>query len=151
MNRQEDHTDAPDQQGIEQDLWTVVGGNFTSDGLGPKRYAATRRRVEAQPDLYLDALERLMLGSNFDWERHAGLRVPTLLKLTARSAPARTATIAKELVTEYTAALEQAPHDEVVRTAKPFASGADEQANRAQRLRARLGDVQSEVLGGLDV
>lgn len=131
---------------VEQDVRMIVGGNFTPDALGPETYAATRARAESDPERYLQVAQRLFMGPAFDARQHADLHLPLLLKLTSVSAPELTREVAVRLVREYEDSLERLPGGDPLEAPDRFTPSEDEEVNRGRRLRARIVDIEREVL-----
>jgi hypothetical protein len=81
---------------VEIDLQIIIGGNFSVDHLGPEWYRAVVARVQAQPDRYLDALERRILP-RVDEEGLASLYLGNLLRLVHDERAERVRWIAADL------------------------------------------------------
>ncbi len=45
----------------EEDVWVIIGGQFTPDHLGPQRHRELLERLVTEPAAYLGALESLLL------------------------------------------------------------------------------------------
>jgi hypothetical protein len=85
---------------LTQELWRIVGGDFTPDSLGPERYDAHITRIRERPGLYLDTFESMFLGSRFDAELQSEIHAEALLRVTAEADPDRTRDVAERLLTQ---------------------------------------------------
>lgn len=97
-------TRAENQQ-VEQDIRLIVGGNFTSDGIGPARYQEVLGRARAAPDAYLHAFEQLYLSRPVSLDVHSNLYLPYFLSLLSDVAPARVQALAERLLRQTEAVL----------------------------------------------
>ena len=134
-----------DKKSIKADIMTVVGGSFTGQALGPDVYEATRARVQAQPDAYLDVFEQLFLGMNFDAREQSSLYLPTFLQLVQEDAPQQVRTrvqgIAAWLLKQYDAVL--VLYDEAESQPVLLAMVPEETARLVQRLEDRRIDLRA--------
>ena len=90
-----------DVKQIEQDVQLIVGGDFSPDSIGPEKYNATVARVRSRPGDYLDALESLYMGPNFDAEIQSHLYLPAFLALIADLEPERVRKTAEKLLKQF--------------------------------------------------
>src|SRR5205807_2651911 len=94
-----------DLKDMENDIWTIVGGDFSPDSLGPERYEAMIARVRSRAGDYLNLLESLFLGPNFDAVMQSRLYLPSFLKLVADVEPERVRATAERLLKQINAVL----------------------------------------------
>lgn len=94
---------------IEDDLRTIVGGNFSLDALGDD-YARILQHVRAAPLAYLDVFERLFLAPGVDPRTLSRLYLPSFLQRVAAAAPERVRALSQRLLGQYDAALSIADH-----------------------------------------
>ena len=124
-----------DQLSIEKDVLLLVGGDFSPDSVGPERYQATVDRVRAAPGKYLDAVEAMFLGMNFDAEQQSEMSLPILFNLIFDQEPVRIRQIVEKLLKHFDSMLvlyDQAKDREALRALLP-----DEAINLTQRLEIR--------------
>lgn len=86
---------------IERDIETVVGGYFDPDHIGPAAYQDVIRRVQAAPDEYLQAFERMFLRPDADPLVLADLYLPSFLELLASRSPQRVRALGTRLAAIY--------------------------------------------------
>lgn len=89
---------------LEQDVLQIVGGDFTSDALGPE-YARVVARVHASPRDYLAAFERMFVGPRASARHLSQLHLPTFLRLVADAEPAAVRALVGRLLGQYDTAL----------------------------------------------
>ena len=94
-----------DLKDMERNIWTIVGGDFSPDSLGPERYEAMIARVRSSAGDYLTLLESLFLGPNFDAVMQSRLYLPDFLKLVADVEPERVRATAERLLKQINAVL----------------------------------------------
>lgn len=94
-----------DAKGIQDDIMTIVGGNFTPVSLGVEGYEAVLRRARARAKDYLVVFETLFLGTNFDAMLQSRLHLPTFLELLADTEPEAVRMTAERLLKQYDAVL----------------------------------------------
>lgn len=90
-----------DVKQIEKDIWLVVGGNFTPDSIGPDAYNATIARIRSQSNDYLNVLESLFMGPNFDAQLQSNLYLPAFLSLISDLEPERVHKVAEKLLKQF--------------------------------------------------
>jgi hypothetical protein len=90
---------------IERDILLIIGGDFTPASMGPDAFNQVLARARAQASEYLDAFERLFLGTKFDAQAQSRLYLPTFLGYLRESAPERVRTLAAHLLKLYEAVL----------------------------------------------
>jgi hypothetical protein len=120
---------------MKKDILLVVGGDFSPDSVGPDKYAAIVSRVRARASGYLDVLESLFLGTNFDAAAQSELYIPAFLKMVADVEPERVRSLAKQLVKQYDSVL--VLHDAIKDKETLFHALPPETANMARRLEQR--------------
>lgn len=124
-----------------EDIYMVVGGNFTPDSLGPETYDALVARVQADPRGYLDRFEKLFLGQSFDALAQSRLHLPAFLRLLADVEPERVKGLASRLLHQYNAVLvlyDSASDKQALATVVP-----EETLRLSQRLHRRRLDLES--------
>jgi hypothetical protein len=87
-----------DHEQIEKDILLIVGGDFSPDSVGPQRYKATVDRLRTAPDQYLDAVESMFLGINFNSEQQSEMSLPFLFDLISDLKPDRIRQISEKLI-----------------------------------------------------
>lgn len=90
---------------IRNDVLIMVGGHFTPQALGRDVYDQIIARARASAGAYLDVFTVLFMGPNFDPVSQSDLSIPTFLQSLADVEPARTKTVAEQLVKQYDAVL----------------------------------------------
>jgi hypothetical protein len=125
----------PNIEDMKKDVMLVVGGDFTPDSIGPDRYQSLVSRVRSDAAAYLNVLESLYLGTNFDAMAQSELYIPAFLKMVADVEPARTRNIAQQLVKQFDAVL--VVHDALKDKEALFQNLPPETANMARRLEQR--------------
>lgn len=93
---------APSQ--ITRDVQTIVGGQFTSDHLGPL-FDEIKRRALASPAEYLRAFETMFLGRAMNPRAQSNLHPAAFLTLLAPRDPARVRQLASRLLAQYDTAM----------------------------------------------
>jgi hypothetical protein len=136
----------PSLERVQDDVWAVVGGNFTSDALGSDIYNAIRARIQASPERYLQVFETLFMGASFDPRLQSKLHAPALFRLTLAAAPSPTRDVAGRLANKYREALDSSGYSDPVHRIERFSPSEDPQANQARRLHARVVELEREVL-----
>lgn len=90
---------------VRDDIRTIVGGNFTPDGLGPADYDRIKSRVARRPAEYAREFDAMYGCENFDPARLADLYLPTFVS-TLRETDAKAAdAAAQRLLSHFDAAL----------------------------------------------
>jgi hypothetical protein len=120
---------------VKKDILLIVGGDFSPDSIGPEKYAAIVSRVRSQAGDYLDVLESLFLGANFDAGAQSELYIPAFLKMVVDVEPERVRGLAKKLVKQYDSVL--VIHDAIKDKETIFQALPPETANMARRLEQR--------------
>jgi hypothetical protein len=75
------HAEPTPPTAIEQDLRTMIGGNFTPDHLGPDVYRAILARLRERPNAYLDELVDHVVGPHPEPGWLSAVHVPAVLDL----------------------------------------------------------------------
>src|SRR5450631_1026793 len=130
-----------DRQQIEDDIRTVVGGNFTPFGLRPEVYDEIVSRVRARAGAYLDVFESLFLGAKFDAVQQSNLYLPAFLLMVRDVDPDRVRSIAGQLAKQYDAIL--VLHDAVTDKDGLLASLPMDTANMVARIAQRRGQLKN--------
>ncbi|MFN8475291.1 MAG: hypothetical protein U0822_24120 [Anaerolineae bacterium] len=94
-----------DVKSIQDDILTIVGGNFTPVSLGVDGYEAVRSRARSRAADYLAVFEQLFLGANFDAMLQSRLHLPTFLELLSDVEPEAVRQTADRLLKQYDAVL----------------------------------------------
>ncbi len=90
---------------MRDDIGTIVGGNFTPDGLGPEVYERIKSRVAADPAGYAREFDAMYGCEHFDPMKLADLYLPTFV-VVLREADAKAADAsARRLLNHFDAAL----------------------------------------------
>jgi hypothetical protein len=121
---------------VEDDLRTIVGGNFSLDALGDE-YMRILQRLRAAPAAYLDAFERLFLAPNTDARTLSRSHLPNFLELVSSAAPERVRSLSQRLLRQYDAALSIADHAAEQDFSLSEALGSGETSRFVQRLDER--------------
>ncbi|TWT45636.1 hypothetical protein RAS1_20640 [Phycisphaerae bacterium RAS1] len=87
------------------DIQTIVGGNFTPDGVGPDLHRQTLERLHQRPDAYLTTFAEMYAGQRFEPQKWADLYLPTFLELVQKDEPARSREVARRLIERLDAVL----------------------------------------------
>jgi thioesterase domain-containing protein len=90
---------------LENDIKTIVGGQFTEDALGPTAYNEVLSRVCVRSSQYLDTFEAMFLGLSFDAVTQSNLYLPTFLELLQKQEQRRVTSIADRLLRQYDAVM----------------------------------------------
>ncbi|HET9179991.1 MAG TPA: hypothetical protein VFQ24_16675 [Terriglobia bacterium] len=120
---------------MKKDILEIVGGNFSPDSVGPDRYAAIVSRVRSQAAEYLNVLESLFLGTNFDAVAHSELYIPAFLMMVADVEPDRVRSVARQLVKQFDSVL--VIHDAIKDKQALFQALPPETTLMARRLEQR--------------
>jgi hypothetical protein len=131
----------PDTDEITQEVWRIVGGDFTPDAIGPERYDAQVARVRERPAAYLDAFESMFLGVAFDARLQSELHPEALFKITVEADADRTRAIADQLLRQLDAVM--LIRDEAADTEALFSLLPEETANVSRRLEQRRAQLRS--------
>jgi hypothetical protein len=133
--------ETPEMDELAQEVWRVVGGDFTPDSIGPERYAAQVARVRERPGAYLDAFESMLLGTKFDAELQSEIHPEALLRIAAEVDPDRTRAIADQLLRQLDAVM--LIPDEASDSEALFSLLSEETANVSRRLEQRRAQLRS--------
>lgn len=90
---------------IREDIFDMVGGQFTGVSMGLDQYNEILNRARAHADPYLDLFANLFLGTNFDPMVQADLYLPLFLELLSEQAPERVKALGEQLLKQYDAVL----------------------------------------------
>ena len=110
------------EQQITQDVKLIVSGGFSPDSIGPEKYEAALARVRAAPSAYLDALEKIYMGPNFNAQQQSELYLPDFLEIVAPFEPARVRQILEALLRQFNDVMvihDQAQDTEALRALLP--------------------------------
>jgi hypothetical protein len=132
------HTGEADE--IRDELWRIVGGDFTPDSVGPERYDELLAKIRARAAEYLDAFESMFLGTNFDPDAQSELHLATLLKIVSDVEPDRVRSLAEQLLKQLDSTLvitDRVSDQEALTSLLP-----EETANLMQRLAQRRAQLQ---------
>ncbi len=130
-----------DREPLERDILLIVGGDFSPDSVGPQRYQATIDRVRAFPGQYLDAVEEMFLGMNFDAEQQSEMSLTTLFGLIFDREPVRIRQIVVKLLKHFDSMLilhDQATDREALRALLPDAAISLTQRLEIRRMQLRV-------------
>jgi hypothetical protein len=128
---------------IRDDIWRIVGGDFTPDSVGPDRYDELVAKVRGRASEYLDVFESMFLGSAFDLDAHSDLHLSTLLKIVADVEPERVRSLGDQLLKRLDSMLVVADH---ASDAEALATLLPEQTvSLMQRLNQRRAQLQDVV------
>lgn len=83
----------------QDDVRTIIGGNFAVDHLGPKPFNDIKQRALAQPIAYLAIIEKLALAANPDWL--SSTYVPYAIEWIGVKQPAEVKALAAKLLPVY--------------------------------------------------
>ena len=133
--------ETPNADQIAQEVRSIVGGDFSSDSIGPDRYEAQVARVRERPAAYLDTFESLFLGANFDHELQSEIHPSALLRITAEVDPDRTRAIAAELLRRIDSIM--MIHDQVEDRGALMDLLPEPAANMSRRLEQRRAQLRS--------
>jgi hypothetical protein len=120
---------------MKSDILKIVGGDFSPDSLGPDKYAAIVSRVRLHAADYLNVLETLFLGRNFDAVAHSELYIPAFLQMVADVEPERVKSLARQLVKQFDSVL--VIHDAIRDKEMLFQALPTETVNMARRMEQR--------------
>jgi hypothetical protein len=130
---------------VEDDLRTIVGGNFSPDALGDE-YTRILQRLSAAPAAYLDAFERRFLAPSVDPRTLSHLYLPSFLERVASAAPERVRALSQRLLGRYDSALSIADHAAEQDFSLTEALGSGETSRFVQRLQERRRTLRA-ILG----
>jgi hypothetical protein len=138
MTDNTDNVQESDLQQMERKIWVIVGGSFTLDSLGSDKYESMISHVRARAKEYLDVLESMFLGNNFDAELQSHLYIHNLLRMVADIEPEHVRQIAEHLLNQLSTA--EFSEERSPRSASQDAS--TERGDLAQRLEQRRNQLQ---------
>lgn len=127
------------------DIQTIVGGNFTPDGVGPDVHRQTLERLRRRPSEYLATFSEMYAGSRFEPQKWADLHLPTFLELVRPEEPQRSGETARRLIERLDATLYTLDHardsDAFLKLLEPEAARVVQRLDRQRtELRALLGE-----------
>jgi hypothetical protein len=134
-----------ENQSIEQQVWRIVGGDFSPDSVGPDEYERTRARVRADASRFLDAFESMFLGTGFDARLQSELDVASLLKIVAEVEPERTRSLADSILSQINSVM--LISDEAVDKEALFRLLPEETVNLTTRLERKRAELKAFVGG----
>jgi hypothetical protein len=92
---------------IRADIAIIVGGRFSPDSLGRKRYTDIVMRVREHIERYLDIAAPLYLGEAFDARTHCEIDLSRLFRMVRDAHPARVRHLARQLLAHVDGAISE--------------------------------------------